>query len=125
MPLIDPEDFRLLSEDNMPDTCTIRTPGALVELDGGGWTTGAPTTATVACRLRPVREPDEVEAAGKLQEQGLEVLTVPLDAVVTARAMMQHTSARDGAVTLFNVVGVVPLGSFAVHRKVLVQRAAT
>lgn len=115
-------ELRAFSENNMPDSAQIYTPGAYTQDEGGGRIESAPTSVTVPCRLSPVTDPAEQEVAMRLQQVGLEVLTVPLETAVSVTGSVRHTSARDGAVADLTAVAVVPPGSFAVHKRVLVRR---
>lgn len=117
-------EMRRFSEAEMPDTVTIRSYAAPTVGEGGGQVPGAPTETGTNGRIAPLSSlSPETERMGQLAQDGVEVLHVPLTASVGGSDRIVVESARHGTTTEYTVEGVMPLGSFAVDRTVLVKPA--
>lgn len=113
-----------ISEDEMLDTVTIRTSGAVTANSHGAMVPGTETVSTTKGRITALNANDvEHAVTGTLRLEGLEKLTVPLTAAITGKDTVKVVSARHRTTREYTVEGVLPASTFAVHRKVLVRAA--
>lgn len=97
----------------LPDTGIIMRPTAGTA-DGMGGRTGGTVSAagTVACRIRPISPPIEVDSANNLRSVASWVITIPNGTDI--RLTDQFTS---GGVT-YEIVGTPNAGSWEIARRV-------
>jgi len=110
----------------MLDTVVVLRPGAATVTAGGGRLPGADTTvATVAGRFSPKVLATDIEQItdGMLQQGGYAKVVIPRATDVRSTDRVRVTSARHGTTTLYTIAELVPLGSFSVHRKLIVKEA--
>lgn len=114
------------TESGMPDTVFIERPGADVEDEGGGRTEGPPTTTATVGRIGAMDSgtAQERERAGQVVQDGTEKLVVPMNTDVRGTDRVVVTSARHGTTTRYTVEQVVPLGTYSVHRTLIVKPEA-
>jgi hypothetical protein len=116
--------FERLSTGEMPDTFRVlRTPESTFDDLGAEVSGGAPVEAdSGSCRIRPLGTPEEREFALQFKQVDAEMLVVPRGTDVRETDTVEVTVARTGETATHAIVGLMPLGSFAVHRKALVRR---
>ncbi len=117
--------FQKLSLGEMPDTFRVfRPPTSTIDALGGEVSGGEPLqVATGPCRIRALNTPEEQEVAAQLKQMDVEVLVVPKETDVRETDTVEVDKVRAGITAAYSIVGLMPLGSFAVHRKALVRRA--
>lgn len=112
-----------LSTGEMPDTVTIHRPGVATANEYGAMVPGSPAETLTTGRITALDASDvETLVSGEMQQSGLEKLTVPRDVDIRGTDTVTVESDRHGTTTVYTVEGLIPLGTFAVHRKVLVRR---
>lgn len=112
-----------LSEGEMPDTVTIHRPSAGPANEYGAMVPGADLGTETVGRIGPVEATDlEEVTSGELTQDGLEKLTLPLEADIRGSDTVTVESLRHGTTANYTVEGVAPPGSFSVHRKAFVRR---
>lgn len=107
----------------MLDAVTVLRRGAATEDALGGHSYGADTqVATTTGRISALKGRDlERIIAGGVAQEGLQRLSVPRGADVRGTDRVRVVSARNGTTKTFEVVEIAPLGSLAVHRKLIVR----
>lgn len=116
--------FERLSTGEMPDSFRVlRAPASTFDALGGEVSGGAPVEVdSGACRIRALGTPEEREIAMQLKQVDVEVLVMPKETDVRETDTVEVTVARTGQTATHTILGLVPLGSFAVHRKAIVRR---
>lgn len=115
-------EMRRFSEAEMPDTVTIRSYGPPTLDEGGGQVPGTPTETETVGRIAPLSSLAlESERAGQLAQDAVEVLHVPLTAVVGGTDTIVVESARHLTTREYTVEELVPRGTFSVDQKILVK----
>ena len=117
--------FERLSVGEMPDAFRVfRPPPPTFDDLGGEVSGGEPLqVASGACRIRALATPEEREVAQQLKQTDVEVLVMPKETDVRETDTVGVDKDRAGTTTAYGIIGLMPLGSFAVHRKALVRRA--
>lgn len=116
-------EFQAMSEDTMPDVVTIEdTYGEPMPDDIGGAEYDLSMVQLTFGRISPLQNSAlESEGGTQLAKDRLEVLVLPLDARVTDTSVITVDSVRFGTIVRYTVEEVVPCGTHAVHRKVIVK----
>jgi hypothetical protein len=116
-------ELQAIAEGVMLDTVTLQRPGERTALPGGGSTFAPGAIVHTAGRVGPLSKSTvEAVSADQLRQEGVEQLSVPLGTEVQGDETATLVSARHGTTTVYDVVGVVPAGTYAVERKLLVRR---
>lgn len=124
MPLISSgtlDRIQALSEDTMPDTAVFRTPGGYTLNPSGSQVLQPATEVTTKGRLTALKGSKEAERWGRLADENDFLLTIPAATAVTGTATVRVTSARFGTTKDYTIEQVAPLGSFSVHRELIVK----
>jgi len=115
-----------LSEGEMLDDVTILRPGAYtIDADGGTLPGSDTEVATVKGRISAKVLQTDVEqiTAAALKQGGYSKVAIPRDTDVEGTDRVRVVSLRNGTTEVFTIAELVPLGTFAVHRKLIVQAA--
>lgn len=101
----------------LTQTATIRTPGGVVVDEGGGYSTGAPATTTVPCRVGPIgNTPREQAIAAKHATVSLWVVKVPAETAIAESATIEIDSQ------VYEVVEPLGPRTFELVRRIVCKR---
>jgi hypothetical protein len=110
-------DMRVVSDDFLPDTCTIQTKTETVDAQGGVSLSWANTYTSVACRLDPAAAGgSEVVTNLALEARSLWTLNIPYNQAIGVENRVVH-----GGVT-YEVKGVIDTNSYVTIRRATLVR---
>lgn len=114
---------RKLNRANLVDRAVAYLPGPRVDDGEGGWYEGPPTELRFWCRVQSAsslsQQLEEV-AAEQLRAPGLTVIAYDVEVDLPDDAVVDVTS--NGVTTRYEVVGHLPLPSYAVMRRSILKR---
>jgi len=118
--------FRQMTESAMPDVATLRVPGAFVDEGGGSGYRPPGTDLIFGCRVTAMTTKEDVRefyVAGQLDVSDVLLMTYPTEiTALTAESILTIASARHGHSFKYEVVGLPPVPTYAVHRQALIRR---
>lgn len=114
--------LQTLSEGEMPDSFMIDVPGTFTS-DGQGGGTTAPGTirGPYACRFGAATVEEQQSVADRMDVSLVQRMTYSLDVPLALHETGSGTKGRSAETFAFEVVGLAPPSSHAVHRKALVR----
>jgi len=118
--------FTDMSVGAMPDTAALHIPGEWVDEGGGSGYRGEGTTVTFSCRIVAMSTKEDLRefySAGKMDVSNIVSMYCPLpNDQITPDSIITVVSGRHNVSTTYEVAGLPPLSSYAVHRQVLLRR---
>jgi len=118
--------FTAMTEGAMPDSAFLHIPGGWVDEGGGSGYREAGTTVAFPCRVVAMSTKEDLRefySAGKMDVSNIVSMYCPLpNSQITPDSIITVTSGRHSVSTTYEVAGLPPLSSYAVHRQVLLRR---